>query len=121
MSHRDRRKVTLVMVVAALLVMALAYSAFSAEGMMSYGSAGSFVGKVISLDHAKKIVTVRSLAGDGKLFTLSDTGQVLKCGKPETWDAIKVGDEVTISYSETAEGNYIVNSVTLSLDMEKCS
>ncbi len=121
MLYRYRRKMTLVMVVAALVVVALAYSAFSADGMMSYGSAVSFVGKVIALDHTKKIVTVRSLAGDEKKFTLSETGQVLKCGKAETWDAIKVGDEVTISYSEKAEGNYIANSVTLSLDMEKCS
>lgn len=121
MFYRDRRKEIVVMVVAALFVMVYAYSAFSAENMPSYGSAGSYIGKVIVIDNAKKIVTVRSSAGDEKMFTLADSGQVFKCGKAERWDAIKVGDEVTVSYFEKAEGNYVANSVTLSPGMEKCS
>ncbi len=118
MFFADHRRETLVMIVAALFVMAFAYAAFSE---MPAGIAGSYVGKVIAIDNAAKSVTVSSAAGEERKFTLMDYGQVLKCGKAETWDTIKIGDEVKISYFEKTPGNYVADSLTLASDMEKCS
>lgn len=122
MFYRNRAKEIVVMVVAALFVMAFAYSAFAAEGLPSSSStAESYAGKVIAIDSAKKILTVRSTADDEKMFTLSDNGQVFKCGKPMTLDTLKIGDEVTVAYFEKTSGNYVADFLTLSPGTEKCS
>ncbi len=118
MFYKERRREILLMVVTALFVMAFTGSAFSDTPV---GTAGSYMGKVIAIDNAKKIVTVRSAAGDEKTFTRTDYGQVFRCGKAGTWAAIKVGDEVTISYFEKTPGNYVADSLTLSSGMDKCS
>ena len=124
MFYRSYTKEILATVVAALFLAAFSFSAFSAESMPSSSYEGgslSYLGKVIAIDNMKKSVTVRSAMGDEKMFTLTDNGQVLKCGKSAMWDDIKVGDDVMISYSEKTPGNYVADSLTLSMDMEKCS
>lgn len=122
MFYRGYTKEILATVAAMLLVAAFSFSAFSAENMPSLSyEAGSYLGKIIAIDNFKKSVTVRSAMGDEKMFTLTDNGQVLKCGKAAMWDDIKVGDDVIISYFEKTPGNYVADSVNLSIGMEKCS
>lgn len=122
MFYRNYKKEILATVVAALFVAAFSFSAFSAENMPSLSyEAGNYLGKVIAIDNFKKSVTVRSAMGNEKMFMLTDNGQVLKCGKAAMWDDIKVGDDVIISYFEKTPGNYVADSLTLSIDMGKCS
>jgi len=120
MFGRESTKRTLLVVVAALFVMAFAYQAFGYSA--GAGSAPyTYEGTVVSIDNANRIVTVQAGPNDLLTFNLNDSGTVMKCSMFTSFDSLKIGDHVTVSYFEQSNGNFIADAITfVPSDMEHC-
>jgi hypothetical protein len=120
MFGRESTKGTLLVAVAALFVMAFAYQAFAYSA--GSGSASfAYSGTVVSIDNANRIVTVQAGPNDLLAFNLNDSGTVMKCSVPLSFDSLKIGDHVTVSYFEQSNGNFIADAISfVPSDMEHC-
>jgi hypothetical protein len=105
MNANGRKSAVLVAVIAALFMVAFAYQAGAAPF--------TYVGKVISIDQASKILTVQAGPNDQHIFSMNSGATILKCSKPEAWGNIKVGDKVSVNYFEKSSGNYVANNISL--------
>ncbi len=93
---------------AALLLVAFAYPAYAF-------SAGTplftYTGKIVAIDDASRFVAVQAGPNDMLVFGLERNGAVLECNEPMSFEDLKVGDDVTISYYETSANNFIAQEI----------
>ncbi len=114
-------KMTLIMTMAALFVVAFAYQALAAYADVP-NPPYTFTGKIISLDKDYKWITVEAGPNDVMNFGLVFDGVVTKCGNmSEDFRDLNVGDQVAISYFEEGSSGYIASNIEwLPTDMRKC-
>ena len=116
MFGKKMTKGTLVVFLAALFVMALAYQA-SADSAFSVGGGTPFTytGKIVAIDYAEKIVTVQAGPNDELTFNVDNSAPVTKCSMSESFGNLRMGEEVTVSYFEEGAGSYIASGIDLAI------
>jgi Cu/Ag efflux protein CusF len=77
----------------------------------------TYTGKVLSIDNADKTFTVQSGSYDKLTLGWHEGVAVTRCDKPVAFDEMKIGDKVTISYSESYGKNIADN---IKLEGGKC-
>ncbi len=108
MNATGKKTAILVAVIAALFMVAFAYQVSAAAPF-------TYIGKVISMDNANKVLTVQASPHDQRIFSMNSGATILKCNKPEAWGNIKIGDRVSVNYFQKASNNYVANSISLLL------
>jgi len=103
--------------VTGLLIMAVAVLLVTGYAMSATMTPMTYTGKVVAIDSAAKTFTVQSVSLDRLTFGLHEGAKLLRCEKEVAFNDIKVGDEVSIRYQESA-GRYIADNINLS--PEKC-
>ena len=83
----------------------------------------TYTGKVVTLDKGYGSLTVQAGPNDYLIFNVHDNAGIMRCNESVSFNSVKVGDEVTVSYYEESGGNFIADNITLSPGMmgEFCS
>ncbi len=104
------RKLILTGVFAALFVAAFALPAFA---FSASATPFAYSGKVVAIDNADKLLTVQAGPNDQQIFRMNDQATVSKCGQPESFSNLKIGDEVTIAYYQSGSNNNVADDIAL--------
>jgi len=87
--------------VLAVLVSVLFVAAFAVQASEYFEGARAtlhYTGKITGIDAANKILTVEAGMNDEAYFDLSDVASVTMCDKELSFNDLKIGDTVSISY-----------------------
>ncbi|HAM51822.1 MAG TPA: hypothetical protein DCP92_14480 [Nitrospiraceae bacterium] len=106
----DRKSIgVLTAVVAALFVMAFAHQAFAFSA--GTGTPFTYSGNVIAIDDANRTVTVQAGPNDSIRFNLDEGGLVMRCSMSSSFDDLKIGDWVNVTYFQKGTGPYIASEI----------
>ncbi len=93
--------------VLAVLVMVLLVAAFSAQAYEYSESAHApvfYTGTIVGIDPVYKILTIQAGPSDASYFTLRDDAAVTMCHKNLSFNDLKIGETVTVSFYEESLG-----------------
>jgi hypothetical protein len=70
-------------------------------------------GKVASIDQGQKLVSIQTSPFTKKEFKLDDSAKITDGGKSLKLDQLQQGAEVTVQYSEGADGKDVAQEITV--------
>ena len=106
-----------VLALAAVCVLGLASLSLAAQKSSSQKSSShSMVGEVVNVDATGRTLTIKETVKGGEAkeitFTLDEKGKVMVAGKAAKLEDVKMGDSVTVHYTEK-DGNKIAHNLSV--------